>query len=73
MRTWQGLMPYDLREIERVIAYCVEDEILKFIDCAQQIVAEGRHGVDCRLLAPCCRVGEVGACDGFVDSSKPSN
>lgn len=38
---------YNLREIKRVAANSVEDEILQLVDCDEQVLAEGCHCSGC--------------------------
>lgn len=35
---------YNLGEIERVTANSIEDQVLQFVDSAEKVVSEGRHG-----------------------------
>ena len=34
---------YDLRQVQRVIAYRIEHQILQLVDDAEQVVAKGSH------------------------------
>ncbi len=34
---------HDLRQIKRIVPYCVEDQILKFVHYAKQVVSQRSH------------------------------
>jgi hypothetical protein len=36
--------PYNLRQIQGIIADCVEDEVLEFVDYMEKILAQVGHG-----------------------------
>lgn len=36
--------PYNLREVERIAADGVEDQVLQLIHDAEEVIAQGRHG-----------------------------
>lgn len=38
---------YNLRQIERVVANGVEDQVLQLVDGRQQVVAESSHVAEC--------------------------
>lgn len=50
MPQWRrGYCTYNLREIQGVVADCIEYEILQLVDDRQQVVAEGSHGSGCAM------------------------
>ena len=41
----EGGEPYNLRQIQTIIADSIENQILKFIDYSKQVFTKGSHGV----------------------------
>jgi hypothetical protein len=43
-------LAYYLRQIQRIVADSVEDEVLQLVDRCQQVIAQSRHGDSLFLL-----------------------